>query len=91
MGFKGPRNMTVLLPGMTEDDQRVKISSCDQTQQGLLDSWKTKVKHLFLFKLISIPLNSCAQLFFFPIRIWIMWLNYIIKHPYGMMIRSHMC
>lgn len=43
MGFKGPRNMTVLLPGMTEDDQRVKISSCDTTQQGLLDSWKTKV------------------------------------------------
>lgn len=35
--------MTVLLPGMTEDDQRVKISSCDTTQQGLLDSWKTKV------------------------------------------------
>lgn len=35
--------MTVLLPGMTEDDQRVKISSCDPTQQGLLDSWKTKV------------------------------------------------
>lgn len=43
LGFKGPRNMTVLLPGMTEDDQRVKISSCDSTQQGLLDSWKTKV------------------------------------------------
>ncbi|XP_031628257.1 protein king tubby 1 isoform X1 [Contarinia nasturtii] len=42
LGFKGPRNMTVLLPGMTEDDQRVKISSCDSTQQGLLDSWKTK-------------------------------------------------
>lgn len=43
LGFKGPRNMTVLLPGMTEDDQRVKVSSCDTTQQGLLDSWKTKV------------------------------------------------
>lgn len=43
LGFKGPRNMTVLLPGMTEDDQRVKISSCDTMQQGLLDSWKTKV------------------------------------------------
>lgn len=35
--------MTVLLPGMTEEDQRVKISSCDTSQQGLLDSWKTKV------------------------------------------------
>lgn len=35
--------MTILLPGMTEDDQRVKVSSCDTLQQGLLDSWKTKV------------------------------------------------
>lgn len=34
--------MTVLLPGMTEDDQRVKICSAD-SQQGLLDSWKSKV------------------------------------------------
>ncbi|GAB0095713.1 Protein king tubby [Sergentomyia squamirostris] len=42
LGFKGPRNMTVLLPGMTEDDQRVRISSCDTHQQGLLDSWKNK-------------------------------------------------
>ncbi|XP_059622502.1 protein king tubby 1 [Phlebotomus argentipes] len=42
LGFKGPRNMTVLLPGMTEEDQRVKISSCDTHQQGLLDSWKNK-------------------------------------------------
>lgn len=36
--------MTVLLPGMTEDDQRVKISSSDPMQQGLLDCWKTKVR-----------------------------------------------
>ncbi|XP_055593400.1 protein king tubby 1 isoform X2 [Uranotaenia lowii] len=42
LGFKGPRNMTVLLPGMTEDDQRVKISSADNQSQGLLDSWKSK-------------------------------------------------
>uniref|UniRef100_A0A1B0GLD9 Protein king tubby n=2 Tax=Lutzomyia longipalpis TaxID=7200 RepID=A0A1B0GLD9_LUTLO len=42
LGFKGPRNMTVLLPGMTEEDQRVRISSCDTHQQGLLDSWKNK-------------------------------------------------
>uniref|UniRef100_A0A182ISR9 Protein king tubby n=1 Tax=Anopheles atroparvus TaxID=41427 RepID=A0A182ISR9_ANOAO len=41
LGFKGPRNMTVLLPGMTEDDQRVQISSADG-QQGLLDCWKSK-------------------------------------------------
>lgn len=43
LGFKGPRNMTVLLPGMTEDDDRVKISSIDHHQQGLFDSWKSKV------------------------------------------------
>lgn len=49
LGFKGPRNMTVLLPGMTEDDQRVKVSSCDTTQQGLLDSWKTKVRRFYPF------------------------------------------
>lgn len=34
--------MTVLLPGMTEEDQRVKISSADD-QQGLLECWKAKV------------------------------------------------
>ena len=47
--------MTVLLPGMTEEDQRVKISSVDTTQQGLLDSWKTKVWHL---KLVFLSLVS---------------------------------
>ena len=47
LGFKGPRNMTVLLPGMTENDERVKISSIDEAnQQGLLDSWKCKVRSL---------------------------------------------
>ncbi|XP_037887251.1 protein king tubby [Glossina fuscipes] len=42
LGFKGPRNMTVILPGMTEDDQRVKISSSDPKQQGIMDLWKSK-------------------------------------------------
>ncbi|KAG4074061.1 hypothetical protein HA402_014266 [Bradysia odoriphaga] len=42
LGFKGPRNMTVLLPGMTEEDQRVKISSADDADQGLLECWKAK-------------------------------------------------
>ncbi|XP_030374771.1 protein king tubby [Scaptodrosophila lebanonensis] len=42
LGFKGPRNMTVILPGMTEDDQRVKINSADPKQQGILDLWKMK-------------------------------------------------
>ena len=44
LGFKGPRNMTVILPGMTEDDQRVKISSADPKQQGIMDLWKGKVR-----------------------------------------------
>lgn len=41
--------MTVLVPGLDEDDQRVKISSLDDSQQGILDSWKSKVccKRLF--------------------------------------------
>ncbi|XP_022221688.2 protein king tubby [Drosophila obscura] len=42
LGFKGPRNMTVILPGMTEDDQRVKISSADPKQTGILDLYKMK-------------------------------------------------
>ncbi|KAH8372603.1 hypothetical protein KR009_000598, partial [Drosophila setifemur] len=42
LGFKGPRNMTVILPGMTEEDQRVKISSADPKQQGILDLYKMK-------------------------------------------------
>lgn len=49
LGFKGPRNMTVLLPGMTELDERVKISSADPQQQGLFDSWKTKVNVVIMF------------------------------------------
>lgn len=45
LGFKGPRNMTILLPGMTDSDERVKISSIDESEhQGLLDSWKNKVR-----------------------------------------------
>lgn len=35
--------MTVILPGMTEDDQRVQISSVDPKQQGIMDLWKSKV------------------------------------------------
>lgn len=45
--------MTVLLPGMTEDDDRVKISSIDQHQQGLFDSWKSKVSDNFFFTLVN--------------------------------------
>lgn len=35
--------MTVLIPGLDDEDQRVKISSLDDSQQGILDSFKSKV------------------------------------------------
>lgn len=44
--------MTVLLPGMTEEDQRVKISSSNAAEQGLLESWKAKVSLIIFFSLI---------------------------------------
>jgi tubby-related protein 1 len=34
--------MTVLIPGLDEEDQRVKITSMDSST-GILDSWKSKV------------------------------------------------
>lgn len=36
--------MTVLIPGLDDEDQRVKISSLDDSQQGILDSFKSKVR-----------------------------------------------
>lgn len=33
----------VLIPGLDDEDQRVKISSLDDSQQGILDSFKSKV------------------------------------------------
>lgn len=50
--------MTVILPGMTEDDQRVKISSADPKQQGILDLWKMKVSQPATFKYILLILFS---------------------------------
>lgn len=45
--------MTVLLPGMTEDDNRVKVSSAEDSQ-GLLESWKSKVfRYFLLFDIIN--------------------------------------
>jgi hypothetical protein len=35
LGFKGPRKMTVILPGMTDDHKRVQISPQDE-HEGLL-------------------------------------------------------
>ncbi|KAK6626326.1 hypothetical protein RUM43_006637 [Polyplax serrata] len=41
LGFKGPRKMTVILPGMTQDHQRVLITPNDQNE-SLIECWKTK-------------------------------------------------
>lgn len=40
LGFKGPRKMTVIIPGMS-DDQRVAIYPQDDSE-GLIESWKMK-------------------------------------------------
>lgn len=45
--------MTVILPGMTEDDQRVKISSADPKQQGIMDLWKSKVRTRIYFRIVG--------------------------------------
>ncbi|KAL0829752.1 hypothetical protein ABMA28_003242 [Loxostege sticticalis] len=39
LGFKGPRKMTVILPGMTPDRQRVTIAPQDDSET-LLERWK---------------------------------------------------
>ncbi|CAG9129893.1 unnamed protein product [Plutella xylostella] len=41
LGFKGPRKMTVILPGMTPDRQRVTISPHDDSET-LLERWKSQ-------------------------------------------------
>ncbi|KAK9701715.1 Tub family [Popillia japonica] len=41
LGFKGPRKMTVILPGMTLDHQRVTIYPQDESE-GLIESLKVK-------------------------------------------------
>ncbi|KAI4462713.1 tubby-related [Holotrichia oblita] len=41
LGFKGPRKMTVILPGMTLDQQRVTIYPQDESE-GLIESLKVK-------------------------------------------------
>lgn len=41
LGFKGPRKMTVLLPGMTVDHQRVTVYPQDESE-GLIECWKAK-------------------------------------------------
>lgn len=41
LGFKGPRKMTVIIPGMTLDHQRVQIYPQDDSE-GLIESWKAK-------------------------------------------------
>ncbi|XP_011502057.1 PREDICTED: protein king tubby [Ceratosolen solmsi marchali] len=41
LGFKGPRKMTVIIPGMTPDQKRVEICPRDETET-LLDCYKMK-------------------------------------------------
>ncbi|XP_071863332.1 tub domain-containing protein ktub isoform X1 [Bombus fervidus] len=41
LGFKGPRKMTVIIPGMTSDQKRVEICPRDESET-LLERWKTK-------------------------------------------------
>ncbi|XP_049878743.1 protein king tubby 1 [Pectinophora gossypiella] len=41
LGFKGPRKMTVILPGMTPDRQRVTIAPQDDSET-LLERWKAQ-------------------------------------------------
>ncbi|XP_045480442.1 protein king tubby [Harmonia axyridis] len=41
LGFKGPRKMTIIIPGMTIEQQRVNIYPQDESE-GLIESWKAK-------------------------------------------------
>nr|CAI5824796.1 unnamed protein product [Callosobruchus analis] len=41
LGFKGPRKMTVIIPGMVSDEQRVQIYPQDDSE-SLIESWKAK-------------------------------------------------
>ncbi|XP_044581621.1 protein king tubby 1 isoform X2 [Cotesia glomerata] len=41
LGFKGPRKMTVIIPGMTPDQKRISICPRDDSET-LLESWKMK-------------------------------------------------
>lgn len=41
LGFKGPRKMTVILPGMTLEQQRVAIYPQDESE-SLIECWKAK-------------------------------------------------
>lgn len=82
--------MTVLVPGLDDEDQRVKISSLDDSQQGILDSFKSKVGTLThstasrFSALIDTPIVLLS-------RVWIMWSSFTTKLPCGTMKRNHMC
>lgn len=48
--------MTVIIPGLDDEDKRVKISSLDDSQQGILDSFKSKVSlFAILIKPVDLP------------------------------------
>ncbi|XP_014260295.1 protein king tubby [Cimex lectularius] len=42
LGFKGPRKMTVILPGMTANNQRLQITPSDETE-SLLECYRSKI------------------------------------------------
>lgn len=58
LGFKGPRKMTVILPGMTQDHKRVEISPQDH-HEGLLGEY---IKFVFTLY-CNIPSDCNYQVF----------------------------
>lgn len=52
LGFKGPRKMTVIIPGMNKNHQRVKITMSDNSNSllgiYLIISWFLFLKVIFI-------------------------------------------
>lgn len=71
LGFKGPRKMTVVLPGMTQDHQRVQITPVDDNE-SLLGMLLTlgrpdvcigaMIIVLYLGAMISVLKRSCTDI-----------------------------
>lgn len=51
LGFKGPRKMTVIIPGMTSDQKRVEICPRDETETLL--GMQTLVSRLFNIRIVT--------------------------------------
>lgn len=52
LGFKGPRKMTIIIPGMTHDQKRVKIIPQDNTD-SILGNGKLNFDACLLLELFS--------------------------------------